>query len=30
MIETFGIVYVLEAVDAMIKSSGVELIGYEN
>lgn len=30
MIETFGIVFVLEAVDAMIKSSGVELIGYEN
>ena len=30
MIETFGIVYVLEAVDAMIKASGVELVGYEN
>lgn len=30
MIETFGIVYVLEAVDAMLKASNVELIGYEN
>lgn len=30
MIETFGIVYVLEAVDAMLKASAVELIGYEN
>lgn len=30
MIETFGIVYVLAAVDAMLKASNVELIGYEN
>lgn len=29
-IETFGIVYVLEAADAMVKSAGVQLIGYEN
>lgn len=29
-IETFGIVYVLEAADAMEKASGVEIIGYEN
>lgn len=30
MIETFGIVFVLEAADAMIKAATVELIGYEN
>lgn len=30
MIETFGIVFVLEAVDAMLKAAEVELIGYEN
>lgn len=30
LIETFGIVYVLEAADAMIKAANVELIGYEN
>ncbi|WP_375754147.1 BMC domain-containing protein [Vibrio sp. HN007] len=29
-IETFGIVYILEAADAMIKAAGVELVGYEN
>ena len=28
MVETFGIVYALEASDAMIKSSRVDLIGY--
>lgn len=30
LIETFGIVFVLEAADAMCKSSDVELIGFEN
>ena len=30
LIETFGLVYVLEAADAMIKTADVELIGYEN
>ena len=30
LIETFGIVYVLEAADAAIKAAEVELIGYEN
>ena len=30
LIETFGIVYMLEAADAMIKAADVELIGYEN
>lgn len=30
LIETFGIVYVLEAADAMLKAADVELIGYEN
>lgn len=30
MIETFGLVYVLEAADAMVKAADVELIGYEN
>ncbi|MBU5668823.1 BMC domain-containing protein [Peptoniphilus sp. MSJ-1] len=29
-IETFGLVFVLEAVDAMIKAADVEFIGYEN
>lgn len=30
IIETFGIVFVLEAADAMLKASDVELLGYEN
>lgn len=30
MIETFGIVFVLEAADAMVKAADVELIGFEN
>jgi microcompartment protein CcmL/EutN len=30
VIETFGIVFVLEAADAMMKTSDVKLIGYEN
>jgi len=30
LIETFGLVYVLEAADAMCKAADVELIGYEN
>ena len=30
LVETFGIVDALEAADAMIKSSSVDLIGYEN
>lgn len=30
MIETFGLVFVLEAADAMIKAADVELAGYEN
>lgn len=29
-IETFGIVFVLEAADAMCKAADVELIGFEN
>lgn len=29
-IETFGLVYVLEACDAMCKAANVELVGYEN
>jgi ethanolamine utilization protein EutM len=29
-IETFGLVYILEAADAMCKAANVELIGYEN
>lgn len=29
-IETFGLVFVLEAADAMIKAADVEFIGYEN
>ena len=30
LLETFGIVYLLEAADAMVKTADVELIGYEN
>lgn len=30
MIETFGIVFLMEGADAMIKTADVELIGYEN
>lgn len=30
LIETFGIVFILEAADAMMKTADVELIGYEN
>ena len=30
MVETFGIVFVLEACDAMCKAADVKLIGYEN
>lgn len=30
LIETFGIVYLMEAADAMIKAADVELIGFEN
>lgn len=30
MIETFGIVFVLEGADAMMKAADVELLGYEN
>ncbi len=30
LIETFGIVFVLEAADAMLKTADVELTGYEN
>ena len=30
LIETFGIVYIMEAADAMIKAADVELIGFEN
>lgn len=30
LIETFGIVYVMEAADAMIKAADVELLGFEN
>ncbi|TFH94041.1 BMC domain-containing protein, partial [Porphyromonas levii] len=30
MVETFGLVFALEAADAMCKSADVELIGYEN
>lgn len=29
-IETFGLVFVMEAADAMCKAADVELIGYEN
>jgi len=30
LIEAFGLVYVLEAADAMMKAADVELAGYEN
>ncbi|MEG0157596.1 MAG: BMC domain-containing protein [Anaerovoracaceae bacterium] len=30
LIETFGLVYLLEATDAMAKAADVEVIGYEN
>ncbi|MGY0394703.1 BMC domain-containing protein [Fusobacterium sp.] len=30
LIETFGLVFALEAADAMCKAADVELIGYEN
>ena len=30
LIETFGIVYLLEAADAMQKTADVEVIGFEN
>ncbi|SHH86522.1 BMC domain-containing protein [Clostridium grantii] len=30
LIETFGLVFALEAADAMCKSANVELVGYEN
>ena len=30
LIETFGIVYAIEAADAMCKAADVELIGFEN
>ena len=30
LIETFGLVFILEAADAMCKAANVELIGYEN
>ncbi|QJB57077.1 BMC domain-containing protein [Pseudodesulfovibrio sp. zrk46] len=30
LIETFGIVFAMEAADAMMKTADVELIGYEN
>lgn len=30
IVETFGIVFVLEAADAMLKAADVELLGYEN
>lgn len=29
-IETFGLVFVLEAADAMVKAANVSVIGYEN
>jgi len=29
-IETFGLVFILEACDAMCKAANVELVGYEN
>ena len=29
-VETFGLVYVMEAADAMCKAANVDLIGYEN
>ncbi len=30
LIEAFGLVFVLEAADAMVKAADVELVGYEN
>lgn len=30
LIETFGLVFALEAADAMCKSADVEVVGYEN
>lgn len=30
LIETFGLVFVLEAADAMCKAADVDLVGYEN
>lgn len=30
LIEAFGIVYILEAADAMCKAADVELVGFEN
>ena len=30
MLETFGLVYVLHAADAMVKAADVEMIGYVN
>lgn len=30
LVETFGLVFALEAADAMCKAADVELIGYEN
>ena len=30
MIETFGLVFICQAADAMVKAAEVELIGYEN
>jgi microcompartment protein CcmL/EutN len=30
LIETFGIVFVLQAADAMCKAADVELVGFEN
>jgi microcompartment protein CcmL/EutN len=30
LIETFGLVFVLEAADAMCKAADVEVVGYEN
>lgn len=30
LIETFGIVYILEAADAMCKAADVEAVGFEN
>lgn len=30
LVETFGLVFVIEAADAMCKAADVELVGYEN
>jgi microcompartment protein CcmL/EutN len=30
LVETFGLIFVLEAADAMVKAAEVELVGYEN